>query len=40
MTVRFHLRNIYDKAGVHTRGEAVHWAMQHEMGEKPSLNDR
>ena len=33
VTVRFHLRNIYDKVGVHTRGEAIHWAMQQGLGE-------
>lgn len=32
-TVGFHLRNIHEKIGVHTRGEAVHWAMQHNLGE-------
>ena len=33
VTVRFHLRNIYDKAGVHTRGEAIYWAMQQGLAE-------
>lgn len=28
-TVRFHLRNIYDKIGAHTRAEAVVWAVNH-----------
>jgi DNA-binding NarL/FixJ family response regulator len=36
VTVRFHLRNIYDKVGIHTRGEVIHWAMQHGLGENPS----
>jgi DNA-binding NarL/FixJ family response regulator len=26
--VRFHLRNIYDKKGFHSRGEIVVWATQ------------
>ncbi len=30
-TVRFHLRNIYDKIGVHSRTEAVVWAVQHQL---------
>ena len=33
ITVRFHLRNIYNKIDVGTRGQAVRWAMQHGMGE-------
>jgi DNA-binding NarL/FixJ family response regulator len=33
VTARFHLRNIYDKVGVHTRGEAIHWAMQQGLAE-------
>ena len=30
-TVRFHLRNIYDKIGAHTRAEAVVWAVNHKL---------
>ena len=33
ITVRFHLRNIYNKLDVGTRSQAVRWAMQHSMGE-------
>lgn len=33
ITVRFHLRNIYNKIDVGTRSQAVRWAMQHGMGE-------
>ena len=33
ITVRFHLRNVYDKIGVHTRAQAVRWAMQHGLGD-------
>jgi DNA-binding NarL/FixJ family response regulator len=30
-TVRFHLRNIYAKAGLQSRTEAVAWALQQEL---------
>lgn len=30
-TVRFHLRNIYDKIGVHSRTEAAVWAVRHRL---------
>lgn len=30
-TVRFHLRNIYDKIGVDRRGEAIAWAIRREF---------
>jgi Response regulator containing a CheY-like receiver domain and an HTH DNA-binding domain len=33
-TVRFHLRNINDKIGVHSRTEAVVWAVQHQLTGK------
>jgi len=33
-TVRYHLRNIYDKIGVSTRGEAIVWAVREGFGEK------
>jgi len=33
ITVRFHLRNIYNKIDVGTRAQAVRWAMQHGWGE-------
>lgn len=33
ITVRFHLRNIYNKIDVGTRAQAVRWAMQHGLGE-------
>ena len=33
ITVRFHLRNIYNKIHVGTRAQAVRWAMQHGLGE-------
>ncbi len=33
ITVRFHLRNIYNKINVSTRAQAVRWAMQHGLGE-------
>ncbi len=33
-TVRFHLRNIYDKIGVHSRTKAVIWAIQHRLTGK------
>lgn len=33
VTVRFHLRNIYEKVSVNTRAEAIHWAVQHGLGE-------
>lgn len=32
ITVRFHLRNIYNKIDVGTRAQAVRWAMQHAWG--------
>lgn len=32
-TVCFHLRNIYSKISVDARAQAVHWAMQHSLGE-------
>lgn len=32
-TVRFHLRNIYDKIGTHTRAEAAVWAARRGLGE-------
>ncbi len=32
-TVRFHLRNIYDKIDVNSRTEAVIWAVRHGLGE-------
>jgi len=39
ITVRFHLRNIYNKIEVNTRGQAVHWAMQHGFGEYAAIKD-
>ena len=33
-TVRYHLRNIYDKIGVSTRGEAIVWAVREGFGER------
>ena len=33
-TVRFHLRNIYDKIEVHSRTEAAIWAVRHGLGEE------
>ncbi len=33
VTVRFHLRSIYNKINVRTRTEAVRWAMQHGLEE-------
>ena len=33
ITVRFHLRNIYNKIHVSTRAQAVRWAMLHGLGE-------
>jgi DNA-binding NarL/FixJ family response regulator len=30
-TVRFHLRNVYDKLGVQRRGAAIAWAAQHKQ---------
>lgn len=33
-TVRYHLRNIYDKVGVSTKGEAIAWAVREGFGEK------
>jgi DNA-binding NarL/FixJ family response regulator len=33
-TVRFHLRNVYDKIGAHSRTEAVLWAVQHHLNDK------
>jgi len=30
-TVRFHVQNIYDKIGVHSRAEAAVWAVQHNI---------
>ncbi len=33
VTVRFHLRNIYNKIGVDSRAQAVRWAIQHGLGE-------
>lgn len=32
-TVRFHMRNIYDKISVHTRAEAAVWAVRHGLGD-------
>ncbi len=32
ITVRFHLRNIYVKLNMHSRTQAVRWAMQHGLG--------
>jgi DNA-binding NarL/FixJ family response regulator len=32
-TVRFHLRNIYDKIGVNSRIEAAVWAVRHGLGD-------
>ena len=32
-TVRFHLRNIYDKIGAQTRTEAAVWAVRRGLGE-------
>ena len=33
-TVRYHLRNIYSKVGVNTRGEAIVWAVREGFGER------
>jgi DNA-binding NarL/FixJ family response regulator len=33
-TVRYHLRNIYDKVGVSTRGQAIVWAVRRGFGER------
>jgi DNA-binding NarL/FixJ family response regulator len=33
-TVRFHLRNVYDKIGANSRTEAVVWAVRHGLGEE------
>ncbi len=33
-TVRYHLRNIYDKIGVDSRGMAIAWGIQHGFGKK------
>ena len=33
-TVRYHLRNIYDKVEVSTRGEAIAWAVRKGFGER------
>lgn len=35
-TVRFHLRNIYDKLGVQRRGPAIAWAVRQYLGESES----
>jgi DNA-binding NarL/FixJ family response regulator len=32
-TVRFHLRNVYDKIGANSRTEAAVWAVRHGLGE-------
>lgn len=32
VTVRFHIRNIYDKIGVRTRAQAIRWAIKHGLG--------
>lgn len=32
-TVRYHLRNIYDKIGVNSRGMAIAWGVRHGYGE-------
>ena len=34
-TVKFHLTNIYRKLGVSSRTEAVHYAYQHGLLERP-----
>lgn len=34
-TVRFHLRNIYDKLGVDSRGEAIAWAFREGLVQVP-----
>ena len=36
-TVKFHLTNIYRKLGVSTRTEAVHYAYEHGLAERPLL---
>ncbi len=33
-TLRFHLRNIYSKLGVHSDREAMVWAIEHKLGRK------
>jgi DNA-binding NarL/FixJ family response regulator len=33
-TVRYHLRNIYDKVGADSRGMAIAWAVRHGYGQK------
>jgi DNA-binding NarL/FixJ family response regulator len=33
-TVRYHLRNIYDKLGLRGRGEAIAWAVRKGFGEE------
>ena len=36
-TVRYHLRNIYDKIGANSRGAAIAWAIRHGFGKKQEM---